>query len=197
MAFDLKFCPEESCDGIVFKDIVGFFTQDNPYGYNSPLPATPTLDPDGTFSFTSYRLEIWRAVNGGVDVTAAPDVTIDLLETAHTVDPVTGYVSWTLDLETLGVESVRSGRWAFKATAVNGMTTYEVMRSVGFVCDITDDVDQMMLKRDFNNNCKTGCMPAEDFFAKLFLTKGQIRCSGPDIFQTNVDWLYYHAKPCC
>lgn len=197
MAFDLKYCPSESCLGIAFKDIVGFFASDNPYGYNSPLAGVPTLDTDGTYSFTSYQLEIWRAVDGGVDPNGDPDVTIDLLATAHTVDPDTGYVSWTLDLETLGVDSIRSGRWIFKATAVDGSTTYEVTRSVAMVCDITDDVDQLMLKRDFNCECANGCTPAEDLFAKLFLTKGQVKCSGPDIFQTNVDYLYYHAQPCC
>jgi len=198
MAFDLKFCPVETCDGIDFKDIVGFFSVSRPDGYNAPVSGWPTLDVDGTFGFTSYTLEVWRGKEGGPDeVNDAPDLTFDLLDLPHTVDPVTGFVTWQISLEQLGVEFVRSGPWVFRGTAVNGSSTIVTTRVATFKKDLKKRIDPLMLKRDFSCGCKHGCEDIIDVFVLFFFMQGQVCCSGRDIVQTNVDWLYYHVQKCC
>lgn len=212
MAFTIQSCLKETCDGVSFVDTTGIFSLDNPNGYNGPSPEVPTLNPNtGTFGYTTYQLQLFYAVEGGFDSTAAPNYTVNLLTWPRTVDndPTSdtyGHVTWNFSLENLGLEYVRSGWWLARITAiwVNG-TTYDYSQddTFGFTGDLTKRIDQTMKKYyvgkgiDGCCSCDCGGTDITMLYQKFRIWRDFIGCVAfVDEFQTEADWLYDHVTLC-
>lgn len=171
--FEVKFCLSASCTGLKLIDTTGFWSTENPFGYwnsqngDSPDPALPTLTINGTFGYDSYSVNIWEAVQGGVDLNATPqpppDWTFDLLTLPHTIDVDTGYVTWDLSLETLGLSYLYPGWWIARGDAVwtdtnDEVHDYPVDCTSGISQYLTEQVDKMMLASSPEQcECKKGC----------------------------------------
>jgi hypothetical protein len=201
--FTITLCSEETCSGLDLIDQTGIFATDNPFGYNSPALPVPTLDVDtGVFGYTSYEVQIWKAIPGGLDSTADPDFTFDLLTLTHTVDPITGYVTWSLPFADIGGEPLRSGWWLCRVNAVYTNTTpttynYTTDSTFGLIGDIEDRVDELMVGVDPNCACKKGCLKPTDVFMHFLLAKEKSGCCGDyDGFQNTCDWLYNSTPGC-
>lgn len=195
---------ELSCgdDGIEFSDQTGIFSLEVPLGYNAPSIVVPTLDVDtGVFGYESYGLEMWFAQTGGIDSTATPDFTLDLLTATHTTDTATGYVTWDLSLDTLGLSSIMSGWWLARVTGVwidsDDVThTYTATAQMFLTQDITRKVNGKMLLGDPDCSCKDGCISADILFMKLEMAEKDACLTYVEAAQANVDWLYYNWTLC-
>jgi len=206
--FEVQFCLSESCDGITFKDITGFFGTSNPYGYNAPAPSVPTLAIDGTFGYTSYTLSIWASEAGGIDMvdgvpTSPALITVDLLTATHTIDPVTGYVTWAFTFEDLGLSgpNVRSGWWFIRLDPVlwtNDSINYDYStdQQFGFTGDVTRLMDnakyEALRKKGWNcGDCKCGGTPIGLINQRYLIIRDLAGCVGlDDEFTKGIDYLY-------
>ena len=212
MAFEIKLCARDACDGgITVTDTTGFFSVDNPFGYNAPPTpggAVPTLSTAGVFGYSSYTLLIYRAIQGGVDLDAdpspPPDLTINLLTWPHTIDEETGNVTWTFTPQQLGVEQARSGWWLFRGEGVwvnseDEEYTYPIYSTVGLLGDLCAKVDAMMLKAS-PAKCG-GCgggkrSPYEMYLLFNPLASWAGECQNYEGFTNHVDYLYHNIPLC-
>lgn len=205
--FEIVPCLEETCTGVRYKDVTGFFGTSRPYGYNSPNQSVPTLTTDGVFGYASYTLSIWAAVEDGLTVVdGVPDspalLTVDLLTWDHTIDTETGYVTWDFTFEDLGLSGprVRSGWWFIRLDPVlweSGGEDYDYSRdeTFAFVDDINYLMDQAMYKaRKKGANCggcKCGGLDIEKVYQRFRIIRGFDPCNNlDDSFTAGVDWLY-------
>lgn len=198
MPFDVKLCPKETCDGLRLVDITGYFSSENPFGYNAPAPGTPTLNNSGVFNYVTYNVQIFFAQQGGFDDEGTPNISFNLLTWPHTVDPATGYVTWNFTFEELGVTTMRSGQWLFR-TFVTLAPSYDYSNDyiAGFVEDIKSKVDATGLDKPLDCDCQEGCDGPWAIMAKLDYTVKQGCCRQASNFQRNVDWLYLNYLKCC
>lgn len=201
-AFEVVPCLSETCDGIQFKDITGFFGTSRPYGYGAPQDSVPTLSSSGVFGYTSYRISIWAAQEGGFDADAPPLFTADLLTWTHTIDTDTGYVTWNFSFEDLGLSGprLRSGWWFIRLEPVlweNGGTDYDYStdQTFAFVDDINYLMDQAMYKAIQKGTgcggCKCGGLDIKDVYQRFRIIRDFAPCNNMDAsFTSGVDWLY-------
>lgn len=205
MAFEINLCASDAgCDGITFVDQTGSFSLENPEGYGAPPDPGPI--PPNVEAYTSYQLEVWFAVEGGVDLDTdpppAPDFTLNLLTATHTTDAETGYVTWPITLEQLGVETIRSGWWFFRVTAVYTNSTpetfnYESDAQMAFMSDLTTQTDNMMSTFDINGCCNDCSQKKASLYQKFFITKKYTACCADEEgFTRNVDYLYFNLPLC-
>lgn len=208
-SFEIASCLSESCDGITFKDITGFFGTSNPYGYNAPQPSVPTLTTGGVFGYTSYTLSIWQATSEGIDTSVAPLLTVDLLTTTHTIDVDTGHVTWAFTFEDLGLTgpNVRSGWWYIRLDPVlwtNDSINYEypTEQQFGFTGDVTRLRDNAMYeslrKHGWNcDKCKCGGVSIGLLNQRYLIIRDLAGCVGlDDEFTTGINYLY-SVLPLC
>jgi hypothetical protein len=204
MPFEINLCANESCDSLKLVDATGFFGLDRPFGYNGPGVSIPTLDPDGTFGYAVYSVDMFFATDGGFDANGTPNYTADLLTFPHTVDPVTGEVTWEFSLDELGVTALRSGWWLFRITAtwVNGSTyDYSHDEITGFTGDMTSIMDQTMKKayasKGLGCDCSCGGTKLSTLYMKYRIWRDLMGCAGLDNqFQSEGDYLYRHLPLC-
>lgn len=206
MAFEIILCGKETCEGISLVDQTGFFGTEKPWGYNSPNSTVPSLSTLGVFGYTTYTLDIFQAVPGGVDLTTNPPptplLTVNLLTRPHTIDVTTGYVTWDFTLEDLGIEFVRSGWWVFRVRGVftNSVPTtytYGEETTMGFKDHITEKVDQLYKESDIDCECKKGCVPLEKVLLYTMALSTQGCCGDQAAFTQTIDWLYNNSDNCC
>ncbi len=204
MAFELNICLSETCTGIKVTDLTGFFGPENAWGYGAPAQSVPTLSLSGVYGYSEFSIAIFFAKEGGYDPTGTPDFTADLLTTSHTIDPVTGYVTWEFTLEDLGVESLRSGWWAMNTTAIwENVETYDYStdNKFGFTGDLTSKIDQTM-KRYYAQNgggcpCDCGGSSIQELYMRYRIWRDFIGCVNLEVqFQEEADWLYNHYVLC-
>lgn len=197
--FDVLLCAKETCDGVQLVDYTGFFSSDAPQGYNAPGVGIPTLLVNGTFGYSTYSVQVFFAKAGGNDGTGNPDKTFNLLTWPHTVDPDTGYVTWDFSFADLGVadETLRSGWWLFRTTALFSTYDYSNDYRFGFRDDIVDKIDKENLPKPLDCDCDEGCEGPWTIVAKLFLALKGGCCQQSDNFQRNIDYLYNTYQNCC
>lgn len=206
MAFEISICAKEGCESLSIIDETGFFGPDKPFGYNAPDVSVPTLTTGGVFGYTTYQAEIYYAIEGGFDDTAAPDYTVDLLTWAHTTDAVTGEVTWVFTLEDLNLTALRSGWWKVVVTALYTNNTvdynYDAYEVLGLTQDLTSIMDTAM-KKYYAQHGASGCdcdCGGEDLatlYEKYRIWKDFMGCAGlDDAFQTDADYLLAHLPLC-
>ena len=212
--FEVNLCLSESCDGLTVIDQTGFFSTSNTFGYNSPNVSVPTLQNDGTFGYTAYTLNLFFAIQGGYQNGAGfladpstPDYTVDLLTWPHTIDTVTGYVTWEFTFEDLGITAatLRSGWWLARldpVTWVNGQT-YDYSNDIpfAFTGDITKLMDAAMKKfyaeKGLGCKCDCGGVDLKDLYQMYRIARDFMPCVGlNDQFQSTVDYLYSQLPLC-
>jgi hypothetical protein len=202
MSFEINACPSEICSGIKLVDSTGYFTVDNPWGYNAPNPTVPSLDPDGTFNYDSYQLQLFYAKPGFYDDNGPPDFTANLLTWPHTVDE-DGHVTWEFSFADLGVTELRSGIWLFRLNPVifndgSEDIDYSDDVQVFFTDDIQAKIDARAINADFDCGCNDSCEPIWSLNSKLELAKRMgCACQNPEKTQAMVDSLYNSYQRCC
>lgn len=204
-SFEINICASDTgCDGVTFVDQTGVFgLVENPLAYGAPNDTVPSLDVDtGVYNYDSYTLEVWYAAEGGLDETAPPDFTLDLLTATHTVDADTGYVTWELSLEDLGVETIRSGWWLFRVTGVftnddDETFNYVFDAQMAFIEDLTTQTDAMMSTFNVAGCCDDCAKKKADLYQKYWITKKYTACCADEAgFTRNVDYLLANLPLC-
>lgn len=205
MAFEVISCLSESCTGITIRDITGFFGPEKPFGYNAPSATVPTLTTGGVFGYTTYSAQLFFAKDGGFDPDGTPDYTVNLLTWPSTIDPVTGYVTWEITLEQLGITAARSGWWMMRLTAiwVNNAVTYDYSQddTFGFTGDLTTKIDATMKRyyaeKGIGCPCDCGGTPILELYQRYRIFRDFTGCVNLyDQFQAEADWLYGHLPLC-
>lgn len=178
----------EHCDEVVFQDVSGTYdATTNTTGYGGGG------NPDDPNDYTSYVLEVWKQ---GADTNGPATYTLDLLAALPTPD-ADGYYSWSISLDDLGVDYLRSGIWYFKTTAVlNGETIISDYTTL-FTTHLSGLLDTEAAKVDPSCACKEGCMSATDMLSHWMATQHNACCGYSQKAEADTQWIYANYKSCC
>lgn len=207
--FEIDICLQESCNGLTVKDLTGFFSTSNPYGYNAPQVSVPTLGVDGTFGYTSYVANIWAASADGIDTSTPALITVNLLTWPHTIDTETGFVTWEFTFEDLGLSgpNLRSGWWFIRLDPVLWTNDsidypYDTDQQFGFTADVTRLMDnakyEALRKHGWNcEKCKCGGTSIGLINQRYLIIRDLAGCVGLDEeFTKGINYLYSILPTC-
>ena len=186
MALELTSCITEGCDQFSYVDTTGLFSVENPTGYGIDNAVTGPAD------FDSYELRIWYP---GSDFTGDPDFVYDLQALVPPIDADDHY-TWVITKQALGLDSLVSGTYNFRAVGIKDSVSYVTDNLVIFIGDLEKKLDALMLDWNPKSPCKKGCLDRAALYAEFLVVK----CGGACDYKKAdeiIKNLYQKAKTCC